>query len=147
MMKVSKDGPSIEEDLGILYVVHFELEDKSLVKIGVTARTIEERVSEILVSIFKKYREFPYCRPKRFRKTGDVYEKEAQLHAYFREYSYTPNKKFSGSTEFFDVSLDDVVKVYEDLLNGKDIYEGRQDEDYDSGRGIHVPVGPDSKRG
>lgn len=140
MMKVSKDGLNVEEDLGILYLVHFELEDKALVKIGVTSRTIEERVSEILVSIFKKYREFPYCRPKRFRKTGNVYEKEAQLHEYFREYSYTPSKKFSGSTEFFDVPLEHVVEVYESLLNGKDIYEGRQEQSDDSGRGVHVPV-------
>lgn len=138
MMKVCKDGPGIEEDLGILYIVYFELEDKQLVKIGVTTRNIEDRVSEILVSIFKKYREFPYCRPKRFRKTGNVYEKEALLHEYFREYSYEPTKKFSGSTEFFDIPLDDVVKVYENLLNGKELCESRQEQDNDSGRGVHV---------
>ena len=63
MMKISKEGLSLEEDVGILYLVYFELDGKQLVKIGVTARTIEERVSEILISIFKKYREFPYCKP------------------------------------------------------------------------------------
>ena len=129
MMKVTKDGLAVKEDLGILYLVHFELEGKALVKIGVTTRTIEERVSEILVSIFKKYREFPYCRPKRFRKTSDVYEKEALLHKYFKEYNYTTKNRFSGSTEFFDVPLEDVVIVYENLLKGKDIfYESRQVE-------------------
>lgn len=148
MMKVSKNDKSIEEDLGILYLVYFELEDKQLVKIGVTSRTIEERVSEILISIFRKYREFPYCRPKRFRKTGDVYEKEALLHKYFSDYQYEPKNKFSGSTEFFDIPLDDVVKVYEALLNGDDIFnEGRQVEDKDSGRGACVPVGSDPERG
>lgn len=134
MMKVVKDGLSIEEDLGILYVVYFELEGKPLVKIGVTTRPIEDRVAEILISIFKKYREFPYCRPKRFRKTGNVYEKEALLHKYFKSYSYSPDKKFSGSTEFFDVPLEEVVPVYENLLKGKDIfYESRQDQDTNSG--------------
>lgn len=132
MMKVSKSEKHIEEDPGILYLVHFKLDEKDLVKIGVTSRTIEERVSEILISIFKKYREFPYCRPKRFRKTGNVYEKEAILHDYFKEYSYTPEKKFSGSTEFFDIPLDDVVKVYEDLLNGKELYESGQEQSQDS---------------
>lgn len=126
-MKVTKNGLSVEEDLGILYIVHFELEGKPLVKIGVTTRTIEERVAEILVSIFKKYREFPYCRPKRFRKTGNVYEKEAILLKYFKDYQYEPSNKFSGSTEFFDIALEDVVEVYEDLLKGKDIFhESRQ---------------------
>jgi len=107
---------------GILYVVLFEMDGKSLVKIGVTNRRIEDRVSEILVDIFKKYREFPYCRPKRFRTTDNIYKKEKLLHKYFKEYEYRPKKKFSGSTEFFDVPLDDVVKVYEDLLNGVDIH-------------------------
>lgn len=140
MMKITKEGLSLEEDVGILYLVYFELDGKQLVKIGVTARTIEERVSEILVSIFKKYREFPYCRPKRFRKTGNAYEKEAQLHQYFKEHSYEPAKKFSGSTEFFDIDLDTVVEVYENLLNGEDLDACRQEQSDDSGRGVHVPV-------
>jgi len=131
-MKISKDGLSLEEDVGILYIVYFELEGKQLVKIGVTTRAIEDRVSEILVSIFKKYREFPYCRPKRFRKTGNVYEKEAQLHQYFKQHNYELKNKFSGSTEFFDVPLEEVVEVYEQLLKGKAIDESRQEQDSDS---------------
>ena len=109
----------LHENSGILYLVRFDLEGKELVKIGVTGRSIEDRISEVLVSIFKQYREFPYCRPKRFRKVEDAYEKEAGLHAYFKEYKYTPEKKFSGSSEFFDTPLDEIVKVYEDLLDGK----------------------------
>ena len=104
------------DECNILYVVLFELEGKSLVKIGVTSRNIEDRVTEILSSIFKKYREFPYCRPKRFRQTDMAYEKEAILHKLFEEYNYTPENKFSGSTEFFDVPLDLVVDAYEKLL-------------------------------
>lgn len=125
LMKVSKSKEAKKEN-GILYVVQFNLEDKELVKIGVTSRTIEDRVSEILVSIFGKYREFPYCRPKRFRKTEDMYGKESILHEYFKDRRYTPSKKFSGSTEFFDVPLDEVVEVYEKLLAGENIYESRQ---------------------
>ena len=40
---------------GIVYVLLFELEGKTLIKIGVTTRSIEERVAEILVSIFQRY--------------------------------------------------------------------------------------------
>ncbi len=123
-IKVSKDKENLEEDIGVLYVVYFRLGDKDLVKIGVTGRTVVERVSEVLVSIFKKYREFPYCRPKRFRKTGNAYENEALLHEYFKDSNYTPTKIFSGSTEFFEVPLDEVVNVYENLLNGKELDEG-----------------------
>tara|TARA_R110000744_G_scaffold147612_5_gene260578 strand:+ start:2207 stop:2623 length:417 start_codon:yes stop_codon:yes gene_type:complete len=104
---------------GILYVILVELEGKSLVKIGVTHRRIEDRVSEILVGIFKKYREFPYCRPKRFGTTRDTYKKEKALHKHFSAYSYVPSKKFSGSTEFFDIPLEDVVKVYDTIVPKK----------------------------
>lgn len=122
LTKVTKSKP---DEVNILYVVLFELEGKSLVKIGVTSRSIEERVSEILVSIFKGYREFPYCRPKRFRRTDKAYEKEAKLHKHFKEFSYSPEKKFSGSTEFFDVPLETVVEAYEELLG--EIDEGGQE--------------------
>ena len=118
IITVSKDIEDLGESSAILYLVQFDLEGKPLVKIGVTSRTIEERISEILISIFKQYREFPYCRPKRFRKTSDAYEKEAGLLNYFKEYKYATKKKFSGSSEFIDAPLDEVVKVYEDLLLG-----------------------------
>jgi hypothetical protein len=124
-MKITRSTSSIKDDEGILYLVLFELEGRPLVKIGVTARNIEDRVSEILVSIFKKYREFPYCKPKRFRKTDNVYGKEAILHNYFKDFQYCTEQKFSGSTEFFDIPLDTAVEVYERLLNGVDILEGR----------------------
>lgn len=127
-MKVTKTKLSVEEDIGILYLVYFRLDDKDLVKIGVTTRNIEDRVSEILVSMFKTYREFPYCRPKRFRKTSDVYEKEALLHRHFKDYNYIPKKPFSGSTEFFEVPLEEVVLVYENLLEGKPLDESRQEQ-------------------
>lgn len=125
-MKLKVSSKSCEDDPGILYLVEFELEGKTLIKIGVTTRKIEDRMTEILTSIFKKYREFPYCRPKRFRQTDNVYEKESILHEYFKEYNYVPSKKFSGSTEFFEMELDYAVKVYEDLLDGKDINGGQE---------------------
>lgn len=118
---VDRKSKSLHEDSGILYLILFELDGKQLVKIGVTTRTIEERVTEILVSIFKTYREFPFCRPKRFRKTSDIFEKEAILHAHFKEYSYKTSKPFSGSTEFFDIPLDTAVLAYEQLLAGEPI--------------------------
>lgn len=118
-IKVSTQPATLEEDYGILYLVHFHLEGKDLVKIGITTRKIEDRVSEILVSIFKKYREFPFARPKRFQKTANIFELEATLHKHFAKYRYQTEKVFSGSTEFFDAPLDLVVEVYERLLAGE----------------------------
>jgi len=104
---------------GILYVLHIELEGKSLVKIGMTTRNIEDRVSEILISIFKKYREFPYCRPHRFTKVTDVMSKEKEMHKKFSSHKFKTSKRFSGSTEFFEVPVDSVVKVYDKLYKPK----------------------------
>jgi len=103
---------------GILYLLHIKLEDKDLVKVGVTCRDkIEDRVEEILRAIFVKYRYYPFCYPKRFRKIESVYDKEAQLHKLLEEYKYETNCKFSGCTEFFDIPLDEAVAKYEELLN------------------------------
>jgi hypothetical protein len=105
-------------DSGILYVLELQLEDKALVKIGVTQRDkVEERVCEILTSIWKRYRIFPQCYVKRYRTVSDVYGKEKQLHDLFEEYRYSTEYKFSGSTEIFDIELGKVVEEYDNLYN------------------------------
>ena len=116
MFKVSRG--LVKEDEGIVYLLEIHLEDKVLVKIGITQRKIEERVVEILASIFQKYRLFPYCRPKRFKKTDRIFEKEAELHRYFKDRSYKTEHKFGGSSEMFDIPLDEAVEVYEKVLKG-----------------------------
>ena len=131
MFKVSTKA--IEKDKGILYILLVHLEDKDLVKIGITTRSkIEDRVVEILTSIFQQYRRFPYCYPKRFKKTDKILDKEARLHKYFEDYRYTTEHPFSGHTEFFDIDLDIVVDAYERLLKGEDLaekYESKQEPD------------------
>ena len=109
-----KTGTGNRTGPGIVYAILIELEGKSLVKIGVTHRRIQDRVAEILTSIFMKYRAFPYCKPLRFKTTEDPYQTEKDFHEYFAEFSYAPEKKFSGSTEFFDVPFEEVVKVYDE---------------------------------
>lgn len=102
---------------GILYLLEIEIEDKKLVKVGVTCRSkVEDRVTEILVSIWKRYRIFPRTYIKRYRTVEDVYGKEATLHKELAEYSYETEHKFSGCSEMFDVELDTVVEMYEKLL-------------------------------
>jgi capsule polysaccharide modification protein KpsS len=108
-------------DKGILYILQLDLEDKKLVKVGITSRSVEDRVCEILTSIWKRYREFPRCLVKRYKPVDGYEEKEKELLDYFAEYAYKTRYKFSGSTEILDVELDLVVDKYEDML--------RQDKD------------------
>lgn len=108
---------------GILYVLDIEVDGKKVVKIGVTCRPkIEDRVCEILTSHFHAYRFFTYCRPKRYRKVEDPYDKESQLLRYFKDRKYVSEKVFSGCQELVDVTLDEVVEVYERLLSGIGIW-------------------------
>lgn len=105
-----------ETSSGILYVLEIELEGKKLVKVGVTERDVEVRVCEILTSIWKRYREFPRCYPKRFRVVVDVYGKEAEMHRRLEMYRYVTEHVFSGHTEMFLVDLDLVVEEYEKVI-------------------------------
>ena len=115
--KVSKEGD------GIVYLLYMKVDGKDVVKIGVTSRLkIEERVVEILTSHFKKYRNFPYCRPKRFGRTSSIYDKEAQLHYHFKSCKYSPETKFDGSTEFFIVEDEKyLLDVYKRCLEGENL--------------------------
>jgi hypothetical protein len=116
-MKLVVSKKDVAQD-GILYVLLVQLEDKALVKVGVTCRAkVEDRITEILVSIWKRYRVFPELYPKRYKSTLDVYGKEARLHKLLEDYRYKTKHKFSGSTEMFDVDLDVVVSMYEEMLN------------------------------
>lgn len=116
MFKVSTKELNKEQ---ILYLLVLEIDNKQVCKIGITSRNIEDRVVEILASHFIAYRFFPYCRPKRFKKIANTYEKEQELLEYFKEYKYVPECSFGGSTELVsDISLDVLVSVYEDTYKG-----------------------------
>jgi hypothetical protein len=110
-------------DTAIVYLLEIEVDNKRVVKIGVTAREIHERVVEILTSHFKVYRHFPYCRPKRFSATVNPYEKERKLLDLLAEYQWKPERAFQGSTELVDVDIALVVKLYSLVM------EGRSDEE------------------
>ena len=104
------------ESKGIVYVLEITLEDKKLVKVGYTARPkVEDRVCEILVSIWKRYRVFPQCHVKKYKSFHDPAAKEKSLHRLLAEHGYTTKYVFSGSTEFFDVPLERVIELYDQL--------------------------------
>lgn len=110
------------EDLGMVYLLEVHIEEQVLVKIGITQRSkITDRVTEILVGIFNKYRYFPYIYPKRFKSTDRVFEKEATLHNHFNDRRYKTEHVFGGSTEFFNIPLDEAVCAYEKVLKGEEL--------------------------
>lgn len=117
MIKVSTSH--LAPSKGIVYILEIELEEKLIVKIGVTTRAkVEERVAEILISIWKKYRIFPRCYVKRYRHFDNPYAIETLLHNALKDKQYVTKHVFSGSTEMFDVPLELAVHLYEVLYNG-----------------------------
>ena len=113
MFKISKEDTS--EDRMILYLLEIDIEGTKVVKFGVTRRKIEERVAEILTSLFYKTRRFHYCYPKRFKTVDNALDKEARLLDYFKDYKYE-GYRFSGHTELRTVSLEEAVEAYDCLV-------------------------------
>ena len=111
----------IVEDEGILYLIEMDVDGKRVVKIGLTRRaTIDERLVEIALAHFKAYRQINYMRPKRFRKTSNVSQKEQLLLGYFSSRRYVSEKPFTGHTELVDVDIMEVVTKYEEIIDVKD---------------------------
>ena len=109
----------VEENKGIVYILVLEIDGKTISKIGLTARKIEDRVCEILTSYFKSYRIFPQCYPKRFSSTNHILVKEQMLLEWFKEYKYTSERKFSGCQELVEVDLDVLVDTHSRVLAGE----------------------------
>ena len=118
--KVAKPAEVVEDE-GILYLIEMDVDGKRVVKIGLTRRpTIDERLAEIALAHFKAYRQINYMRPKRFRKTSNVLQKEQLLLAYFANRRYESALPFTGHTELVDVDITEVVKKYEEIIDVKD---------------------------
>ena len=121
-LKISNDLG--DKPTGILYVLEIELEDKKLVKIGITNRKVEERVCQILTELWKKYRVFPRCYVARYKSVEDNRKYEAILHEYFCQYKYTTEHKWGGYDEVFHLDVEVVKEAYDRLLD-----KGTLDED------------------
>ena len=121
-MQIVVRRPGLVSDDGIVYLLYMWVGDVMVVKIGITTRSIEERVCEILSSYFKKYRVFPKLYPKRFKSTKEILTKEQMLHKYFDDRRYEFDKKFDGSSEYFMIEDEaELIRVYEDCLGGMDV--------------------------
>lgn len=105
------------KDKGIVYVLQLDMEDKQLVKIGITTRKVEDRVSDILVAIWKRYKIFPRCYVARYSKIDNYLGMEAFLHEYFKEFKYECEYKWGGSTEMFLLDIETVKSKYDEVKN------------------------------
>ena len=113
---------------GRLYVLKFILDDGTVLhKVGMcNSDRSTDRMMEILRDFFIKYRYVPRCEMRRDKKTIAPLLLEKHMHSLLDEWSYSFDKKFNGSTEFFS-DIDESILLdyldnfdYRELLRGKD---------------------------
>ena len=113
---------------GRLYVLNFILDDGTVLhKVGMcNSDRSTDRMIEILRDFFIKYRYVPRCEMRRDKKTIVPLLLEKHMHSLLDEWSYSFDKKFNGSTEFFS-DIDESILLdyldnfdYRELLRGKD---------------------------
>lgn len=80
-----------------VYIIRLFDEVESFIKIGITSRTIRERQHEIPYEyeVVRTYLGSPLF----------VYDKEIELHRKFKNYPYTPLKRFGGDFECFSMDI------------------------------------------
>jgi hypothetical protein len=88
---------------GILYVVRLFDSFEDFIKIGITTRTTNHRVSDFPYQVDILHEEI-------FTNGGVMFDLENHLHRTFREYNYIPNLEFSGMYECFcNISVGDII--------------------------------------
>lgn len=104
---------------GTVYVFKMILDCGTTVyKVGITSRDrVEDRLGEVVMSFFSKYRYIPRTTIKRFRKNVSYESIERTLHKEFDYCCYEFDKKFGGSTEFFCLEEDVLLERYDELLS------------------------------
>jgi len=116
--KKSKANSDKKSGKGMVYVIKMELDSNEIVyKIGVSNRwSITERLAEVLVGFFNVYRYVPRTEVRRYKRVDSYYQVESYLHRKFKDSKYEFDKVFGGSSEFFMVDEDELLEVYDEVI-------------------------------
>lgn len=122
-MFLKLDKSKIEEKKSV-YIFKFYLDwnnNDVVYKIGVTSREeVTSRLAEVVIGFFNMFRFIPKCTAIRFSSCSDAYGKEKELHKIFENSAIRFHKKFSGSSEFFQIEdEDELLSRYDLLVKGK----------------------------
>lgn len=132
MALVTRSTDMFKEDkseFGRLYIIKLVLVDGTEVhKIGIvntdSMSRVTDRMMEILRGFFMQYRYSPYAELRKAIKVRIPYIVEKHVHDLLAEYRYKFDKRFTGSTECFEIDEDAVIEYldkfkYTKLLEGK----------------------------
>lgn len=111
--KVKKDFDNVER----LYILEMQIGEDLVYKVGkASGHSCKQRMLQIIGSYFDVYRVTPIIKVVKDTEVTDVFTKETACHHALVEWTYTPSKMFSGSTELFRVDKDKVLEVYNSVL-------------------------------
>ena len=112
---------------GRLYVLKFILDDGTVLhKVGMcNSDRSTDRMMEILRDFFIKYRYVPRCEMRRDKKTIVPLLLEKHMHSLLDEWSYSFDKKFNGSTEFFSDINESILLDYLDNFDYRELLRGK----------------------
>ena len=114
------DRKSVKEeplDRGIVYLLVMDLDERQVIKIGMTKRKrVDDRVAEILLAMWHKYRYIPRTVVARYSTVDKPLDMEQELLRYFSEYSVDMEHSFGGSKEFIQHDIALVKEKYDELL-------------------------------
>ena len=104
-------------DRGIVYLLVMELDERQVIKIGMTKRKrVDDRLSEILLAMWHKYRYIPRTIVARYSTVDRPLDMEQELLLHFSEYSVDMEHSFGGSKEFIQHDISLVKEKYDELL-------------------------------
>lgn len=109
-----------------LYLLDITFESgMKVVKIGKSSgRQSLDRMLQIQRDYYNKYRCTFICRIKRDREVLEgAFQKEAELHRFFKKFQYKPKVAFDGSTELFAIPIESAIEAYEWVLDGNSLDE------------------------
>lgn len=118
MMFFKRDTTTIKQKPTRLYLFLMEIEGILIVKCGKSSgNTSEKRFLSIIKDYVNRYREAPYARILRdVECVEDVFTKEKAFHHKYAEDRFFPARPFSGYTELFDISIDDAIATFDNLV-------------------------------
>lgn len=110
-------NPTKHRTNGTVYMVEIQLGDMVLYKVGATQNSARRRVLGIIDSMEQAYGVFPRCKILHERKCKWYYQAEKEIHHRLDKYMYETRVQFSGSTEVVKCKYEDVLEVYNDVLD------------------------------
>ena len=97
-LKTFERNPKLKELDSQLYLIEFNDGSEHFWKIGITRRTVEQRIKKIPYTMVS-YKTID-------GKLFDIYQKEKRLKQENKSFRYRPNKKFNGHTECFSYPIE-----------------------------------------